>query len=74
VTGTILDHADFRVHVLQILTGPHDVDKGCEYCQALINDIRMPALTSFQIVRRVKDLRLMVARRTRRGKEGHIGS
>ena len=33
------------------------IHHGCKYCQVLVSDIRMPALTGFQLVRKVKDLR-----------------
>ena len=58
VTGKSLQYASFKVHVFTdpIMALQH-VQKGCKYCQILISDIRMPALTGFQLVRRVKDLR-----------------
>jgi DNA-binding NtrC family response regulator len=31
---------------------------GCKYCQALVSDVRIPELTGFQLVRKVRDLRL----------------
>ncbi len=58
VTGRSLEHAGFKVHAfadpLMALQHIHD---DCKYCRVLVSDIRMPALTGFQLVRRVKDLR-----------------
>lgn len=58
VTGRRLEYAGFKVPVFTdpIMALLH-VQKDCKYCQILISDIRMPALTGFQLVRRVKDLR-----------------
>jgi CheY-like chemotaxis protein len=33
------------------------VEGGCDDCEILISDIRMPEMSGFQLVRRVKDLR-----------------
>lgn len=59
VTGRSLEHAGFEVHAFaDPLTALQHIQKDCRYCQVLVSDIRMPALTGFQLVRRVKDLRL----------------
>jgi DNA-binding NtrC family response regulator len=58
VTGRSLEHAGFKVHAFaDPLTALHHVQNGCKYCQVLVSDVRMPALTGFQLVRKVKDLR-----------------
>lgn len=58
VTGRSLEYAGFKVHAFAdpIMALQH-IQKDCKYCQILVSDIRMPALTGFQLVRRVKDLR-----------------
>jgi YesN/AraC family two-component response regulator len=43
--------------LLYPLVALHHVESDCKYCQVLMSDIRMPALTGFQLVRKVKDLR-----------------
>ena len=58
VTGRSLEHAGFKVHAFEDpLTALHHVRNDCKYCQVLVSDIRMPGLTGFQLVRKVKDLR-----------------
>jgi DNA-binding NtrC family response regulator len=58
VTGRSLEHAGFKVHAFaDPLKALHHVQNGCKYCQVLVSDVRMPALTGFQLVRKVKDLR-----------------
>ncbi len=58
VTGRIIGHAGFEVHAFaDPLMALQHVQKDCKYCQVLVSDIRMPALTGFQFVRRLKDLR-----------------
>ncbi len=58
VTGWSLENAGFKVHAFSDpLTALHLVQNGCKYCQALVSDVRMPELTGFQLVRKVKDLR-----------------
>ncbi len=58
VTGRSLEHAGFEVHAFaDPLTALQHIQKDCKYCQVLVSDIRMPALTGFQLVRRIKDLR-----------------
>ena len=58
VTGKSLEHAGFEVHAFaDPLTALQHVQRDCKYYQVLVSDIRMPALTGFQLVRRVKDLR-----------------
>jgi DNA-binding NtrC family response regulator len=53
-----LEHAGFKVHAfVDPLAALHHVENDCKYCQVLVSDIRMPALTGFQLVRKVKDLR-----------------
>lgn len=58
VTGRSLEHAGFKVHAFaDPLTALHHIQNDCKYCQILVSDVRMPALTGFQLVRKVKDLR-----------------
>ena len=58
VTGRSLEHAGFKVHAfVDPLTALHHVRNDCKCCQVLVSDIRMPGLTGFQLVRKVKDLR-----------------
>ena len=58
VTGRSLEHAGFKVHAfVDPLTALHHVQNDCKYCQVLVSDIRMPGLTGFQLIRKVKDLR-----------------
>jgi DNA-binding NtrC family response regulator len=58
VTGRSLEHAGFKVHAfVDPLMALHHVRNDCKYCQVLVSDIRMPGLTGFQLVRKVKDLR-----------------
>jgi DNA-binding NtrC family response regulator len=58
VTGRSLELAGFKVHPFaDPLTALHHVQNDCKYCQVLVSDVRMPALTGFQLVRKIKDLR-----------------
>jgi DNA-binding NtrC family response regulator len=58
VTGRYLEHAGFKAHAFaDPLKALHHIQNDCKYCQVLVSDIRMPALTGFQLVRKVKDLR-----------------
>lgn len=58
VTERSLEHEGFKVHAFSDpLTALRHVQNDCKYCQVLVSDIRMPGLTGFQLVRKVKDLR-----------------
>src|ERR671910_612797 len=58
VTGRSLEHAGFKVHAFaDPLTALRHIQNDCKYCQVLVSDVRMSALTAFQLVRKVKDLR-----------------
>jgi DNA-binding NtrC family response regulator len=58
LTGRSLEHAGFKVHAFaDPLIALHHIQKDCKYCQVLVSDVRMPALTGFQLVRKIKDLR-----------------
>ena len=58
VTGKSLEHAGFKVHAFaDPLTALLHIQKDCKFCRVLVSDVRMPALTGFQLVRKVKDLR-----------------
>lgn len=53
-----LEHVGFKVHAfVDPFKALHHLQNDCKYCQVLVSDIRMPALTGFQLVRKVKDLR-----------------
>jgi two-component system, NtrC family, C4-dicarboxylate transport response regulator DctD len=55
VTERSLEHAGFKVHAFSDpLTALRHVQNDCKYCQVLVSDIRMPGLTGFQLVRKVK--------------------
>lgn len=53
-----LEHVGFEVHGF---TDPIEalahMEKGCNTCKLLVTDIRMPNMTGFELVRRVKKLR-----------------
>jgi DNA-binding NtrC family response regulator len=52
-----LEYVGFKVHAfVDPLAALHHVENDCKSCQVLVSDIRMPALTGFQLVRKVKDL------------------
>ena len=58
LTGRSLEHAGFKVHAFaDPLIALHHIQKDCKYCQVLVSDVRMPALTGFQLVRKIKDMR-----------------
>jgi DNA-binding NtrC family response regulator len=58
VTHRSLEHVGFKAHAfVDPLAALHHVENDCKSCQVLVSDIRMPALTGFQLVRKVKDLR-----------------
>jgi DNA-binding NtrC family response regulator len=53
-----LELAGFKVHSFSdpVLALQH-VEGGCKNCEVMVSDIRMPEMSGFQLVRRVKDLR-----------------
>jgi DNA-binding NtrC family response regulator len=56
--GRSLVNAGFKVHGFDHpLEALQHVENGCKDCQVLVSDVRMPALTGFQLIRKVKDLR-----------------
>jgi DNA-binding NtrC family response regulator len=58
VIARSLEYAGFKVHAFSDpLTALYHVHNDFKYCQVLVSDVRMPALTGFQLVRKVKDLR-----------------
>lgn len=58
VAGRGLQHAGFKVHAfVDPIEALRHVQNGCKDCQVLVSDVRMPALTGFQLVRKVKDSR-----------------
>src|SRR5688572_8599324 len=53
-----LEHAGYPVHTFSDpVRALQHVEDGCEQCKVIVSDIRMPEMTGFQLVRRVKDLR-----------------
>ena len=53
-----LEHAGYQVHSFSDpVRALQHVEGGCERCTVIVSDIRMPDMTGFQLVRRVKDLR-----------------
>ena len=53
-----LELAGFPVHSFSDpVRALQHVEDGCELCQVIVSDIKMPEMTGFQLVRRVKDLR-----------------
>jgi CheY-like chemotaxis protein len=53
-----LEIAGYQVHGFSDpVRALQHVEGGCDDCQILISDIRMPEMSGFQLVRRVKDLR-----------------
>jgi DNA-binding NtrC family response regulator len=58
IAGTSLQHAGFKFHgFADPLEALQHVENGCKDCQVLVSDVRMPALTGFQLIRKIKDLR-----------------
>ena len=53
-----LEQAGFAVHAYSdpIMAVQH-VENGCNDCKVLVSDIRMPQMTGFQLIRRIKELR-----------------
>jgi CheY-like chemotaxis protein len=53
-----LERAGFQVHSFSDpVRALQHVEDGCEQCQVIVSDVKMPEMTGFQLVRRVKDLR-----------------
>jgi two-component system OmpR family response regulator len=58
VAGRGLQYAGFKVYTFaDPLEALQHVQNGCKDCDVLVSDVRMPALTGFQLIRKVKDLR-----------------
>lgn len=58
MTGRSTQNAQALTFMLfQIYYNIASCSECCKYCQVLVSDVRMPALTDFQLVRKVKDLR-----------------
>jgi DNA-binding NtrC family response regulator len=55
VIGRSLERADSKVHTFSDpLIALHHVQNDYKYCQVLVSDIRILALTGFQLVRKVR--------------------
>ena len=53
-----LELAGYQVHSFSDpVRALQHVESGCERCEVIVSDIKMPEMTGFQLVRRVKDLR-----------------
>jgi CheY-like chemotaxis protein len=53
-----LVHAGFQVHSFSDpVRAIQHVEDGCQKCTVIVSDVKMPEMTGFQLVRRVKDLR-----------------
>jgi CheY-like chemotaxis protein len=53
-----LEHAGFQVHSFSDpVRAIQHVEDGCQKCTVIVSDVKMPEMTGFQLVRRVKDLR-----------------
>ena len=53
-----LELAGFDVHGFSDpISALQHVEGGCDDCKVIVSDIKMPEMTGFQLVRRVKDLR-----------------
>ncbi len=58
MTGRSVERAGFNVHAFSDPPAAlHYVHNDCKHSQVLVSDVRMSALTGFQLVRKVKDLR-----------------
>ncbi len=58
VTSKGLEVAGFHVHGFgDSVQALQHVEAGCKDCEIVVSDIRMPEMTGFQLVRRVKELR-----------------
>lgn len=58
VTSKGLEHAGYQVHGFSDpVRALQHVESGCDKCTVIVSDIKMPEMTGFQLVRRVKDLR-----------------
>ena len=55
VIGRSLERAGSKVHTFSDpLIALHHVQNDCKYCQVLVSDIRILALTGFKLVRKVR--------------------
>jgi two-component system response regulator ChvI len=53
-----LEAAGYRVHSFSDpVRALQHVEGGCDDCEVIVSDIKMPEMSGFQLVRRVKDLR-----------------
>ncbi|MCI0560721.1 MAG: response regulator [Nitrososphaera sp.] len=56
--GKGLEEAGFSVHAFSDpIRAIQHVEDGCSECKVLVSDVRMPHMTGFQLIRRVKDLK-----------------
>jgi DNA-binding NtrC family response regulator len=53
-----LERSDFEIHGFSdpVMALQH-VEDGCEECEVLVTDVRMPNMNGFQLVRRIREIR-----------------
>jgi FixJ family two-component response regulator len=57
-TRMMLEKEGHKVHgFTNPVTGLNHVENGCKDCSIVISDIRMPAMSGFDLARRLKELR-----------------
>src|SRR5919197_1206951 len=58
VTSRALEQSGYEVHGFSDpIAALEHVENGCEQCEVLVSDVRMPNMTGFQLVRRIKELK-----------------
>jgi CheY-like chemotaxis protein len=57
-TKIMLEKEGYKVHAYTSpIAALNHIENGCEDCVVLISDIKMPEMSGFELVRRVKELR-----------------
>jgi FixJ family two-component response regulator len=57
-TKTMLETEGYKVHAFtNPIAALNHVENGCKECVLLFSDIKMPEMSGFELVRRLKDLR-----------------
>ena len=53
-----LERTGYQVHSFSDpVRALQHVEEGCKQCSVIVSDVRMPEMTGFQLIRRVKELR-----------------